>query len=101
MFILVAVFLSAAGTSSPGVDVPDASTTSLVLPTEGGLKGVGPDEEPARSQGFGGGLLPAIKKSNKFQVTPIEWRDSAVCKGIIANQLNITKQHRRKLGKWL
>nr|GMD28073.1 uncharacterized protein LOC109147742 [Ipomoea batatas] len=59
---------TAAGTSSPGVDVPDASTTSLVLPTEGGLKGVGPDEERARSQGFGGGLLPAIKKSNKFQV---------------------------------
>lgn len=66
MFILVAVFLSAAGKISPGFDVPDASTTSLVLPAEGGLKGVGPDEEPTRSQGFGGGLLPAINKKKKF-----------------------------------
>lgn len=46
-------------TISPGFAVPEASTTSLVLPADGGLKGAGPDDEaPARSQGFGGGLLP-------------------------------------------
>ena len=47
---------------SPGFAVPEASTTSLVLPADEGLKGTGPDEVPARSQGFGGGLLAAKPK---------------------------------------
>jgi hypothetical protein len=47
-----------AETISPCFAVPEASTTSLVVPPDGGLKGAGPDEAPARSHGFGGGLLP-------------------------------------------
>lgn len=58
MFLLTVVFLSAAETTSPGLAVPDASTTSLVLPADGALKGAGPEEDPALSHGFGGGLLP-------------------------------------------
>lgn len=61
-FLLAAVFLSVVETISPGFAVPEASTTSLVLPGEGGLKGVGPDEDPACSQGFGGGLLTATSE---------------------------------------
>lgn len=61
VFLLTAALLSAAVTISPGFAVPEASTTSLVLPPDGGLKGAGPDEEPARSQGFGGGLLAATQ----------------------------------------
>lgn len=64
MLLLTAVFLLAVETISPGLAVPDASTTSLVLPEEGGLKGVGPEEDPARSQGFGGGLLPAVENKH-------------------------------------
>nr|GMD14009.1 hypothetical protein Iba_chr07bCG2260 [Ipomoea batatas] len=63
------VFLSAAVTISPGLAVPDASTTSLVLPGEEGLKGAGPEDDPALSQGFGGEPPPAIKgesTSRKF-----------------------------------
>lgn len=30
----------------------------LVVPVDGGLNGAGPDAEPTRSQGFGGGVLP-------------------------------------------
>lgn len=60
-FLLTAVFLSAAVTISPGLAVPDASTTSLVLPGEEGLKGAGPEDDPALSQGFGGEPPPAIK----------------------------------------
>lgn len=52
--MLAVTFLSAAKTTSPGLAVPDASTTSLVLPEDGGLNGAGPDELPARSHGFGG-----------------------------------------------
>uniref|UniRef100_A0A6N2MBR4 Uncharacterized protein n=1 Tax=Salix viminalis TaxID=40686 RepID=A0A6N2MBR4_SALVM len=50
-FAVATVFPPAAGTISPGLAVPDASTTSLVLPGDGGLKGVGPDDDgvPARS----------------------------------------------------
>lgn len=59
--LLTVAALSAVLTISPGFAVPEASTTSLVLPPDGGLKGAGPDEEPARSQGFGGGLLPATQ----------------------------------------
>ena len=66
-FVFTVAFLSVVETISPGFAVPEASTTSLVLPGEGGLKGVGPDEDPARSQGFGGGLLAAISKSIKSQ----------------------------------
>lgn len=47
-----------AETISPCFAVPEASTTSLVVPPDGGLKGAGPDEAPARSHGFGGRLLP-------------------------------------------
>lgn len=54
--------LSELDTISPGFAVPEASTTSLVLPADGGLKGAGPDDPPARSQGFGGGLEAAITK---------------------------------------
>lgn len=55
-FLLTVAFLSELETISPGFAVPEASTTSLVLPDDGGLKGAGPGEEPARSHGFGGGL---------------------------------------------
>jgi len=65
VLLLTAVFLLAVETISPGLAVPDASTTSLVLPAEGGLKGAGPEEEPACSQGFGGGLLPAVETNVK------------------------------------
>lgn len=58
------VFLLIAGlaveTTSPGWAVPEASTTSLVFPADGGLNGAAPEEaDPALSHGFGGGLLPA------------------------------------------
>jgi len=54
--LLAETFLSVAVTFSPGLAVPEASTTSLVLPPDGGLKGVGPDvpSPPERSHGFGG-----------------------------------------------
>lgn len=45
-------------TTSPSFAVPEASTMSLVLPRDGGLNGAGPDAEPARSQGLGGGVVP-------------------------------------------
>lgn len=48
-------------TTSPGFAVPEASTMSLVLPEDGGLNGAGPEEEPARSQGFGGGVAPEME----------------------------------------
>jgi hypothetical protein len=56
LFTLEDTFLSVAVTFSPGLAVPEASTTSLVLPPDGGLKGAGPDvpSAPERSQGFGG-----------------------------------------------
>ena len=57
MFLVAAVLTFE--TTSPGFAVPEASTTSLVLPEDGGLKGTGPDDDPARSQGFGGGEFPA------------------------------------------
>lgn len=60
-FLLTVAVLSEAGTISPGFAVPEASTTSLVLPADGGLKGAGPEEEPACSQGFGGGLFAATQ----------------------------------------
>lgn len=56
-FLLTVAVLSVLETISPGFAVPEASTTSLVLPSDGGLNGAGPDEDPARSHGFGGGLL--------------------------------------------
>jgi hypothetical protein len=46
-------------TTSPGLAVPEASTTSLVLPPDGGLKGAGPDDVAAVSHGLGRRLLPA------------------------------------------
>ena len=64
-FLFAAAVLSAAETISPGLAVPEASTTSLVLPPDGGLKGVGPDEVPVVSQGFRGGPLATMKQSHK------------------------------------
>lgn len=57
-------FLSVAVTVSPGLAVPEASTTSLVVPPDGGLKGAGPEvpSAPARSHGFGG--EPAMARSS-------------------------------------
>jgi hypothetical protein len=75
-FRLIVALLSEVETISPGFAVPDASTTSLVLPADGGLKGAGPDEVPARSQGFGGGLL-AAKRKNLIQF-PIVLKPSQV-----------------------
>lgn len=57
MFGFAAVF-PVLETNSPGLAVPEVSTITLVLPGAEGLKGVGPEEVAARSQGFGGGLLP-------------------------------------------
>lgn len=61
--MLAVTFLSAVGTISPGFAVPDASTTSLVLPEDGGLNGAGPDVVPASSHGFGG-RVPAEMHAN-------------------------------------
>lgn len=63
-FLFATVFASAVVTISPGLAVPEASTISLVLPEDGGLKGAGPDEDPDRSQGFGGALVPRTKNNN-------------------------------------
>ncbi|KAF7805328.1 Peroxisomal membrane protein 13 [Senna tora] len=60
-FLLTVAFLSELETISPSFAVLEASTTSLVLPGDGGLKGAGPDEEPTCSHVFGGGLA-AIHK---------------------------------------
>lgn len=64
---IVPLLTAAVWTISPGFAVPEASTTSLVLPGEGGLNGEGPDEVvvPALSQGFRGLLLsPATEASH-------------------------------------
>lgn len=66
LFTLEATLFPAAETTSPCFAVPEASTTSLVLPPEGGLKGTGPDEAAARSHGFGGGLPAANHIMEKF-----------------------------------
>ena len=60
-FLLTVAVLSEAGTISPGFAVPEASTTSLVLPADGGLKGAGPDDDAAFSQGFGGAATQSYK----------------------------------------
>jgi hypothetical protein len=52
-------------TTSPGLAVPEDSTTSLVFPLEGGLNGAGPEADPARSHGFGGGPLPDVGKQDR------------------------------------
>lgn len=58
---------------SPGLAVPEASTTSLVLPDDGGLKGVGPEEVPARSQGFAGGPpATTIQSQRKLNLADIK-----------------------------
>lgn len=57
--VLTGTVLSVVETISPGLAVPEASTTSLVLPGDGGLNGPGPDEAPALSHGLGGGPLAA------------------------------------------
>lgn len=54
------------GTISPGFAVPEASTTSLVLPGYEGLKGAGPDDDPTPSHGFGGGILPELRQRSKL-----------------------------------
>lgn len=48
----------------PGFAVPEASTTLLVLPFDGGLNGVGPEEGGVRSQGLKGGTLAEITDIN-------------------------------------
>lgn len=58
-------------TTSPGFAVPDASTASLVFPEDGGLKGAGPDDVPARSQGFGGGVFPAAAQFHSSATDPL------------------------------
>ena len=70
LFTLEATLFPAAETTSPCFAVPEASTTSLVLPPEGGLKGTGPDEAPARSHGFGGGLPAADHIHGQIFVKP-------------------------------
>lgn len=61
VFLLTAALLSELETISPGFAVPEASTTSLVLPADGGLKGAGPDDDAAFSQGFGGAATQSYK----------------------------------------
>lgn len=71
VFLLKFVFLSPVETSLVCA-VPEASTTSLVLPAEVGLKGAGPEEGPARSHGFLGGLLPNIMDNTINRWAPKE-----------------------------
>jgi hypothetical protein len=70
LFTLAETFLSVAVTFSPGLAVPEASTTSLVLPPDGGLKGAGPDvpSAPERSQGFGGEPAKCILHVNNIRI---------------------------------
>lgn len=74
--------LSAVETISPGLAVPEASTTSLVLPADGGLKGAPPEAPPARSHGFGGGPLAA--NGNPSSASAIQLR---------SNHTNLLSQH--------
>lgn len=61
------------GTISPGLAVPEASTTSLVLPADAGLNGAGPDDvDPARSHGFGGGPPPELCKQNSKSISKMK-----------------------------
>jgi len=67
-FVFTVAFLGEVVTISPGFAVPEASTMSLVLPLDGGLNGAGPDDdEPALSQGFGGGPTAAQSKTIAYQ----------------------------------
>lgn len=50
-----------AETISPGFAVPEDSTTSLVVPADGGLKGAGPDEAATFSHGLGGAATQNYK----------------------------------------
>lgn len=67
MFVFGETFLSGFETISPGFAVPEALTTSLVLPDDGGLKGAGPEEVPTRSQGFAGGVLPGGREAMEIE----------------------------------
>lgn len=61
-FLLIVTLLSVVETISPGFAVPEASTTSLVLPFDEGIKGAAaPDEVAVLSHGFGGGPLAATQ----------------------------------------
>nr|GEY91748.1 hypothetical protein [Tanacetum cinerariifolium] len=42
---------------SAGLAVPEASTTSLILPADADLKGAGPDDDPTNSHSFRGGPI--------------------------------------------
>jgi len=60
-FLLTVAVLLEAETISPGFAVPEDSTTSLVAPADGGLKGAGPDEDAAFSHGLGGAATKNYK----------------------------------------
>jgi hypothetical protein len=72
-FTLARAFLSVVVTFSPGLAVPEASTTSLVLPPDGGLKGAGPDapSPSERSHGFGGEPAKPIYMLAILQFIPV------------------------------
>ena len=90
-FAVATVFPPVAGTISPGFVVPDASTTSLVLPGDGGLKGVGPDDDvPARSHGLGGGLLPATRITD--YKLPMTWKEKTASKSKVTDSPNLYKR---------
>ena len=90
LFTLEATLLSAAETTSPGFAVPEASTISLVLPPDGGLKGAGRDEVPARSHGLGGGLLPANTFPSELRNWPKAYQENnySSCKSQKAKQMD-------------
>jgi hypothetical protein len=82
LFTLGAAFPSITVTFSLGLAVPEASTTSLVLPPDGGLKGAGPEvpSVPDRSQGFGGGPAKCTNKlinQNPLPLTEIIWLEES------------------------
>lgn len=50
-----------------------------MAPADEGLKGAGPDEPPARSQGFGGGLLAAkLRTQFNFQEYQMKLIDNII-----------------------
>lgn len=60
-FLLTVAELLEAETISPGFAVPEDSTTSLVLPVDGGLKGAVPDEDATFSHGLSGAATQNYK----------------------------------------
>lgn len=80
VFLLIVALLSEVETISPGLAVPEASTTSLVLPGDGGLKGAVavPDDDAARSHGFGGGPLAAATATQNFTTNCSKFHDNSL-----------------------